>query len=100
MEVGLVAGGVSARLVVNDGHEHGRRPEFDERIASPFSRPATFVNLVHEEHNLAGNLRCIRQLAYFEITGLHRAFSVYFDIPREIVWSPDRPSIRERTLAR
>src|SRR5215475_13803982 len=78
VEVGLVTGGISARLIVDDGHEHGRGPEFGERTAGPFSCPATVVNLVDEEHNLVGHLGYVRQLAYFEITGPHRVLSVIF----------------------
>src|SRR5215469_6308287 len=76
VEVGLVAGGISARLIVNDGHEHACGPEIEERIAGPFSRPATVVNLVDEEHNLIGHLGCVRQLAYLKVAGMRRVCSV------------------------
>ena len=59
VEVRLVAGGISARLVVNDSHEHGCSPEFGEQFAGPFSGPAAVVNLVDEEYNLVGHLGCV-----------------------------------------
>src|SRR6266487_1587573 len=60
VEVGFVAGGVRARLVVDHGHRHGGGTEFGERAAGPLSGPAGIVHLVDEQDDLALHVRFVR----------------------------------------